>query len=266
MRRPGFSVFLSPIAFRPKPSMRLYLIALQFLTIIPLPFRTHCREEDLGRSMAFFPLAGLTIGALLAGADYLLDPLFPPEVVDLLLIVLLSAVTGAIHLDGLADVCDGIAARGGRERFLAVMKDSSIGAVGAVGLMLGLFLKFEALTCIPQEFRREALLCFPMLARFSQVQMAFGSTRARQDGLGAAFVGGAGGLQFFVASAFTGAVMYLLLGIPGIVICLLTYVFTWFLKAWFHRRLGGVTGDVIGCASELNEMLCLLALLAIANM
>ncbi len=82
--------------------MRLYIIALQFLTIIPLPFRVRCEENDLGRSMAFFPLVGLTLGALLVGSDYLLALCLPPRIVDLLLIVILSVVTGALHLDGLA--------------------------------------------------------------------------------------------------------------------------------------------------------------------
>lgn len=242
--------------------MRLYIIALQFLTIIPLPFRVRCETSDLGRSMAFFPLVGLTIGAMLAGADYLLDPWFPPEVVDILLIVLLSAVTGALHLDGLADVCDGLAARGDRARFLAVMKDSSIGAVGAVGLILGLFLKYQALSFISPEFRREALFCFPMVARYAQVQLTVGSRRARQDGLGSVFVDGATARQFIIAYAVTLTFLFLLLGVPGVVIGIVSYVFTWLLKGWFHRRLGGITGDVIGCVSELNEIVCLLAILA----
>ncbi|MCM2359559.1 MAG: adenosylcobinamide-GDP ribazoletransferase, partial [Geobacteraceae bacterium] len=125
--------------------MRLYFIALQFLTIIPLPFQVRCDERDLGRSMALFPLVGLTLGGLLVGTDFLLARFLPRQVADLLLLTLLTVVTGALHLDGLADVCDGLAARGGRERFLAVMKDSRIGAVGVVGLTLGLFLKFQAL-------------------------------------------------------------------------------------------------------------------------
>lgn len=243
--------------------MRLYFVALQFLTIIPLPFAVRCEERDLGRSMAFFPLIGLTIGGLLVGTDFFLGRILPRQVADLLLLTLLTALTGALHLDGLADVCDGLAARGGRERFLAVMKDSHIGAVGVVGLALGLLLKYQALILIPAEIKREALLLFPMLARFSQVLMTVGSRRARQDGLGALFVGGAGALQFGVAGLTTLAFAVLLLGVRGIYCCLAGCLFSWGMNAWSHRRLGGVTGDVIGCVSELNEILCLLVLLAL---
>jgi adenosylcobinamide-GDP ribazoletransferase len=243
--------------------MRLYFIALQFLTIIPLPFSVRCEERDLGRSMALFPLVGLTLGGLLVGVNFILSRFLPREVTDLLLLILLTVVTGALHLDGLADVCDGLAARGGRERFLAVMKDSRVGAVGVVGLVLGLLLKYQALNHLVPEIEREALLLFPTLARFSQVQMAVGSKRARSDGLGALFVGGTGVLQFGVAGLITLVIAGLLLGGRGLFCCLAVYLFTWGLKGWFHRRLGGVTGDVIGCASELNEILCLLVLLAL---
>jgi len=243
--------------------MRLYFVALQFLTIIPLPFQVRCEERDLGRSMAVFPLVGLTLGGLLVGVDFILSLLFPWQLTALLLIVLLTLVTGALHLDGLSDVCDGLAARGGRERFLAVMKDSHVGAVGAVGLILGLLLKYQALLLIPPEIRREALLLFPMLARFSQVQITVGSVKARNDGLGSLFVGGVGMLQFTVAALTTVAFAVLLLGVNGLYCCLAGYLFTWGMKAWFHQRLGGVTGDIIGCVSELGEMLALLMLVAL---
>ena len=242
--------------------MRLYFIALQFLTIIPLPCSVRCEERDLGRSMALFPLVGLTLGGLLAGADFIIARVLPWQVASLLLIVLMTAVTGALHLDGLADVCDGLAARGGRDRFLAVMKDSRIGAVGVVGLVLGLLLKYTALLHIPPEIRRETLLIFPTVARFGQVQMTVGSKRARGDGLGSLFVGGAGARQLVVAALITLVAAVLLLGMKGVSCFLGASLLTWGMRGWFHKRLGGVTGDVIGCASELNEIVCLLAIVA----
>jgi adenosylcobinamide-GDP ribazoletransferase len=243
--------------------MRLFLIALQFLTIIPVPFPLRCEERDLGRSMAFFPLVGLFLGALLVGTDFILTPRLPRPVTDLLLITLLSAMTGALHLDGLADVCDGLAARGNRERFLAVMKDSRIGAVGVVGLVLALLLKYEALLHIPLDFKREALIFSPLVARFSQVQMTVGAKKARGDGLGSAFIGTAGMWQFVSAGVITLAGAWLLLGLRGIYCCLALYLCTWGLKWWFHRKLGGITGDIIGCVSELNEILALLVMLVL---
>jgi adenosylcobinamide-GDP ribazoletransferase len=212
--------------------------------------------------MVFFPLVGLFLGALLVGVDFILTPWLHRPVTDLLLITLLSAVTGALHLDGLADVCDGLAARGCRERFLTVMKDSRVGAVGVVGLILALLLKYQALLQIPLEYKREVLLFFPFVARFSQVQMTVGAKKARADGLGSAFIGTAGIWQFVVAGAITLAGAWILLGLWGIYCCLALYLFTWGLKWWFHWKYGGITGDIIGCVSELNEILSLLVMQA----
>jgi adenosylcobinamide-GDP ribazoletransferase len=245
--------------------MRLFIVAFQFLTIVPLPFAVRCEEEDLGRSMTFFPAVGLAIGALLAGADFLMAPFLPRGVSDLILVVLNSVVTGALHLDGLSDVCDGLAARGSRERFLNVMKDSRVGAVGAVALVLALGLKYQALLALPPQFKRETLLFFPLAARFAQVQMTVGSKRARNDGLGSAFIGGVGMTQLVLSAVVTLAAGYLLLGLNGVACTTFLFLVTWGIKCWSHQRLGGITGDVIGCASEINEISCLLVLLVLFN-
>ncbi len=241
------------------------MIAIQFLTIIPLPFSVKCEEKDLGRSMSFFPLAGLTLGAVLVGIDYNLSRFLPREVGDLLLVAVLAVITGVLHLDGVADVCDGLAARGGKDRFLAVMKDSWTGAAGAVGLVLVLLLKYESLLHIPPGMKRDALFCFPMLARFAQVQMAVGASKARNDGLGSLFILGAGWRQILFAVVTTIAFSFVLLGMAGLWLFIAVYLFTWILKTWFHKKLGGISGDIIGFANELNEILCLLILIAMSG-
>jgi len=245
--------------------LRLFFIAIQFLTIIPLPFSVRCGEKDLGRSLAYFPLAGLALGALLVGLNYLLSLVLPRGIVDLLLVAALAVVTGVLHLDGLADVCDGLAARGGRERFLKVMKDSHIGAAGAIGLALVLLLKYEALLAIPDNVKQQALFCFPMLARFAQVSMIVGARQARSDGLGAVMISGAGWPQLILATMTTLAAALLLAGVTGLWIFVAACLLTWALKAWFQRRIGGITGDIIGFASELNELLTLLMIVALTG-
>ncbi len=242
--------------------MRLLLIAFQFLTIIPLPITLRCEKDDLGRSTAFFPLVGLALGGLLAGVNWLISPWVPRPLCDALLITVVTLVTGALHLDGLADVCDGLAARGSRERFLAIMKDSQVGAIGAVGLVLGLLLKWQALVAVPAELKWQAVVVFPLLARFGQVLTLTGARHARQDGLGAAFIQGGGGAALCVACATAVSAGYGLLGIRGVTalaaVCLLTLAG----RIFFQRKLGGLTGDTIGCISELNEILVLVIIAA----
>jgi adenosylcobinamide-GDP ribazoletransferase len=240
--------------------MRLYLIALQFLTIIPLPFDTRCRKEDLGRSTACFPLVGLTVGGLLAGLNWLIEPWLNRSLTAALLITALAAVTGALHLDGLADVCDGLAARGGRERFLAVLKDSNVGAVGAVGLVLGLVLKWQALLAVPDGITWQALLLFPTLGRSAQVLAMAGARHARQDGLGALIIQGMAARHLLVALLITVAACLLLLPVKGMIALAAVFAVTLVIKGYFQNRLGGLTGDIIGCINELAEIVALIVL------
>jgi len=246
--------------------MRLYIIAMQFLTIIPLPFNLEWRKDDLGRSLALFPLAGLTIGALLAGLNWLIAPFLARPLTDALLITALAAMTGALHMDGLADVCDGIAARGSRERFLEVMKDSNVGAIGAVGLVLGVLLKWQALVAIPAESKWQALLFFPTLARYCQVQTIVNARSARQDGLGSAIIAGAGIGRLTIAGIVTSAIAWFLFGVKGITVLASAMLAAWLIRAWFNRKLGGITGDVIGCINELVEIMALVLISALPDL
>jgi adenosylcobinamide-GDP ribazoletransferase len=237
--------------------MRSFLIAFQFLTIVPLPFSAHCEKEDLGRSTAFFPLVGLAIGGVLVAANVILSAWLARPLCDALLVTLLTLITGALHLDGLADVCDGLAARGSRERFLAIMKDSQVGAIGAVGLVLGLLLKWQALVAVPLEYKWQALVLFPALARFGQVLTLTGACHARNDGLGAAFVLGSGKVPLFLALVSIVIASYFLLDLRGVIALGAVGILTVAGRTFFQRKLGGLTGDTIGCISELNEILVL---------
>lgn len=246
--------------------MRLFFTAFQFLTIVPLPFRLNFKEGDMGRSMAWFPVVGLALGALLAALDFLLGFVFPVEVVSLLLVAALALVTGALHLDGLADVFDGFGARGDRERFLAVMKDSGSGAIGVTALVLGLLLKYQGLLHLPANVRSGSIILFPAVARFTQVLMAVGARKARNDGLGAEFMASAGQFQLLAAGTLTTAASFLLLGKAGIVCLVAVILFATMSRSYFHGRLGGLTGDIIGGTSELAEVLALLTLIAYSKL
>ncbi len=243
--------------------MRLYLIAMQFLTIIPLPFDTRCRREDLGRSLAFFPLAGATIGALVAVADRLISPLMPVSLKDAILIAIISIITGALHLDGLADVSDAIASRAGRERFLEIMKDPRVGAAGASAIALDLLLKWQALVAIPEKSKCESLLVFLTLSRFGQVITVVAAEKAANEGLGASFISGAGKRELLVAGSITIAVCYAAFASKGILLFAAVAAMTLALKEWLRKKSGGITGDIIGCISEINETAVLILIAAL---
>lgn len=246
--------------------MRRFLIALQFLTILPVPSPRQYHPDDLGRATAWFPLAGLCIGGLLYLADLLLAPLFPRHLTDALLIALLALITGALHLDGVADLFDGLAARGDRGRFLSVMKDSRVGAVGVVGLVLVLLLKYAALLAVPIYLKRSALLLAPLLARMTQVVIMTGAQSARTDGLSAAFLNGMGVHQLSLVLACSIPLVWLLGHWAGLMALTLCILWGWMVRRHFTRRLGGITGDIIGFGSEIAELLVLLVITAITTL
>ncbi len=231
--------------------VRLFLIALQFLTIIPLPCTVPCDDDDLGRSAAFFPLVGLVIGGMLCLLDVFLSLWLVRPLTDALLVTGLVVVTGALHLDGLADVCDGIAARGDRDRFLAVMKDSRVGAVGVVGIVLGLLLTWQALVAVPADIKWQALLIVPVCSRLSQVVIMCAAPHARQGGLGALFISGMGYWQLAGALVLAAGIVISVSPVRGVVVLAATILTALAVRRWFIHRLGGITGDIIGFGSEL---------------
>lgn len=246
--------------------MKLLITAFRFLTIIPLPFSSHGTAADLGRSTPFFPLVGLIIGAILLLADMLMSPFLPRHLTDALIVTLLAIITGALHHDGLADVCDGLAARGDRERFLEVMKDSRVGAVGVVGIALGFLLKYAALISLPVFMKRPVLLLFPAIARFVQVLVMAGAKGARSNGLGATFLSGMSKSSFSIAAAIIIPITWFLCKWAGLGALFSASVWGLMVRWYFTRRIGGITGDIVGFASETAEIAVLIKITAITSL
>lgn len=243
-----------------------FLAALHFLTIIRAAKDIDITEGKLGRSMACFPLVGLLLGLILAAVRYIFGYILPPSIVDILVIAALVVITGALHLDGFADTADGLAGGRDRERSLAIMRDSRIGSFAVAGLVLILILKIFALREVPLEIKNRALLLMPVLGRWSTVQLAFGFTYARScPGTGLAFTRFAGKREYVIATLITAAVSLGLFRLYGVIILLVIALFTLLFGLFFQRRLGGVTGDIMGAACEINEVVTLLAIGGISS-
>ncbi|MBL7208901.1 MAG: adenosylcobinamide-GDP ribazoletransferase, partial [Dehalococcoidia bacterium] len=154
---------------------------LQFLTIFPTPLRHEVDIKACGRSITYFPLVGLLLGAILLGLHYGLALILPASVVNALLITALAILTGAHHLDGLIDTCDGVIAGKSKEERLAMMSDSRVGAFGIAGAILLLLLKYVSLSSAPIL---PALLLMPTLSRWAMVSVIFSFPYARTSGMG----------------------------------------------------------------------------------
>ena len=237
------------------------LVAARYLTIVPLPGGPHAPLDVLGRSAAWFPIVGIGLGLLLVLVDRLSGWLFSPLLAALLTVTAWKLVTGGVHLDGFADCLDGLVGRDTEHR-LAIMRDSRIGAFGAVGLILFLMLEIVALAELARPARGSALFAAPVIARATPAVLAALFAPARADGQGAAFHAGvrpwaiAAGLATAVAAAIFA------LGGLGVAAVAGALVAAVALAAFLAGRLGGVTGDVHGAAVELSELVVLLTVSA----
>lgn len=235
--------------------MRLFLGALQFMTIVPV----QCRTVEPWRAAALFPLIGALLGAAGAGLLLVLEPHFSVPVRSLLVIAFWIAVTGAFHEDGLADVADGCRAERPREQILAIMKDSRVGTFGAAALIVTIALRWQGLASLTIE-PLPALVAVMTLSRSAIVLLARVSSPG-SEGMGAAFAGKittavalTALAQGVAAALWCGPrVALAMIGVTGFVVLLA--------RVYFHRRIGGVTGDCLGATSQITET-ALLVLLA----
>ncbi len=238
--------------------IRPFLLALQFLTRLPVVINGVVADEEVGRSLLYYPLVGLVIGVLLALLAWGLATV-PPMVGAALLLVAWVLLTGGLHLDGLADSADAWAGGlGDRNKTLAIMKDPYCGPVGVVTLVLVLLLKFAALVTLIPQGEWSALVIAAVMGR-SVVPLLFLTTPyVRSQGLGA-----------LLASHLPHRMVAVMLAITGVMIVVSTGVMTlWMVgtalalfvlvRGMMVRRINGITGDTTGALVEITEAVVLL--------
>jgi adenosylcobinamide-GDP ribazoletransferase len=235
------------------------ILAIRFLTIVPVPGADAPGPSALGRAAWWFPVVGLALGGGLLGAGRLIDSTLPPLVGAALLVTLWKVATGAIHLDGLADSLDGLAGRDAEGR-LAIMRDSRIGVFGAAGLVLFLVLSVAAVAGLAGPARGRLLVLAPAIGRVAPLLAGTWLAPATPGrGLGAAFAAGLSRWAGPVHAAAASALAAWLLGPWGVAIALASCVAAMLAARLVAGRLGGLTGDVLGAVVELAELGVLLA-------
>lgn len=235
------------------------LLAIGFLTAIPVQTgATHA--DTLGRAARWFPFIGFCLGGVVAGAYWGLLQFFPPLLAAALTVALWAALTGGLHLDGLADCCDGLLAATTPERRLDILRDPRLGAFGSIGLTLFLLAKVSAVSSLPLSSFLPAFVSAATFARWLIV-LAARQPLARPDGLAAQFAAGLTRETVLLAALLPAAL--LLAGVLGSWQLLLAaasaHLIALGLVALARARLGGVTGDVFGLIAEAAELAGLLA-------
>ena len=229
--------------------MKGLIAAIQFITILPSGKPTPFAPDKM---IPFFPIVGLLLGILVAVLDFMALQLWTPSVVAVLDVVLLVVMTGAFHLDGLGDAADGLLGQRSREKALAIMKDSRIGTMGLEAIISALAVKWGGIVSL-DEHRSLLLILVPAYARGG---MIFG-IRYLEYGR----PGGGTGLDFFKEklgnAAFAGMLLPLLLSSllgwkavwlnAGFIVMIALILF------YYKRRLGCITGDMLGAITEITE-------------
>ena len=231
-------------------------IALQFLSCLPVSLPGMPAPREVGRSLLCYPLVGLLFGLLLWLASHLLEGT-PAPLHAALLLTLWVLLSGALHLDGLADSADAwLGGFGDRERTLLIMKDPRSGPIAVVTLVLVLLLKFCALWVLVEQGIGAQLLLAPLIGRAAMLGLFLSTPYVRQGGLGQAL---AEHLPRHAAGwVLLGCVLFCLV-LGGWVVVLALAVFAW-LRQLMCRRLGGTTGDTAGAMLELLELAVVLGL------
>lgn len=242
--------------------IKAFLLALQFLTSIPVRISGEITARLMARSMACFSVVGLMLGGVLALVNVGLHALFPPLVGAALLLAVWVALTGALHLDGFLDCCDGLLVAKSPEKRLEILRDTRVGAFAVAGAICLLLVKFAALLELSPDRRTAALLVIPALTRAAMVYAARAYPYARQaPGLGQLFRDGLTWREVLVAAAVAVAAAGLALGVIGLALALCVWLMTVAISWWVQRRIPGLTGDVYGAINEVTEVGALLCLL-----
>ncbi len=236
--------------------MNSFLIAVQFLTILPVTFSLTLSDHQLGRSAFFYPVIGLLIGCVLALSAQLLSN-SPILIQATLILILWVIITGGLHLDGLADCADAwVGGFQSKQRSLDIMKDPTSGPIAVTVLFLILLLKWTMITTVLETQSFAVLLLIPMLGRVAILFLMLSTHYIRADGLAEKIVANLPTVAIKAISIGAVLVSIYYLGVFPFISMLMMLMLIRFQAI---KRLGGVTGDVYGAAVELVEASVLLS-------
>lgn len=248
--------------------VRLFFIALQFFTRLPIPAWVGFEAAWLQHASRYFPLVGVVVAAIAAGVYYAAALVLPAPVAAVLSTAASIYITGAFHEDGFADTCDGLGGGMTKERALEIMKDSRVGAYGAIGIVCMLATKLSALAMLPPRVAVAALFVAHPLSRLAATALIWKLDYVRGDSKAKPLAQQMTSAEFAIATltcalpaAYMVAANAMTPAAMLAALCAATTAALW-LARLFVRRLGGYTGDCLGAVQQLAEALVYVAVLA----
>lgn len=244
--------------------LRAIWSAAMFFTRLPLPSLPGLTADDLRRSSTYFPLVGWLIGGVAAGVWWSALKVFSPTVASGLSLAATVILTGAMHEDGLADVCDGFGGGSTKEKILVIMQDSRVGAFGLVGLVLTLGLKWQTVAALPLALAPVILLAGHAASRSASISLMATLDYAREGQSKARALTSRLGAARLATTILLGLCPLALLPsrlwwavLPVLAIRIVS-------ASWFRHRIGGYTGDCLGATQQVSELAFLLTVEALA--
>ena len=243
--------------------MKYFVAALQFLTRIRLVKEADWSAQRFGKSVVFFPVVGMIIGMVLLLVNHVFGYYLSARMIAMLLVITGFAITGGLHADGLMDTADGLLSGRSRERMLEIMKDSRGGSAGVLVFVLLVAAKWAVLEDIPANLLPFALFTAPVLSRLVLVMAVTLFPYARPEGLGKLFSEHTGTRDFVYATALSFVLLLpLMIYHLRVGACFgISLLFGMLFCRYAASKLGGLTGDVYGAATELTEVVALMVFL-----
>lgn len=239
--------------------MKCLILMLQFFTRIPINTEIDIKEDSFGKGIVYFPIVGLVIGSLNAMAYFGFSVLFS-GLLPLVMVTLVNLlVTGALHLDGLADTCDGVFSARSKDRMLEIMKDSAIGTNGAIAIFFDLALRIALMSYIGESKIMVVILVTPVISRTAlSVLIYLSSKSGKGKGLGSLFIGKLTLKNTVIAILLGAVISTFLIGCSALIILGVNIIFIFSYRKYILSKLEVMTGDTLGAGNELCEILILL--------
>lgn len=235
-----------------------FLLMIQFLTRIPVNKSLPCERENFRKASVFIPVIGLIVGTIQWVAFKLFVKILPISTTVVIVLLVGVIVTGALHIDGLGDMCDGFFAFKGNDKIIEIMKDSRIGSYACIVIILDLLFKFTLLSYIAPRFSL-AIVATPIISRFSIIFIAFIGKPAKSTGSGNLFIGNIGISELIISGIITIAILVLIMTPKYILILIFSaLIMTFFFNLFCKKKIGGLTGDLLGANNEVIEILVLM--------
>ncbi|QQE79687.1 adenosylcobinamide-GDP ribazoletransferase [Alicyclobacillus sp. SO9] len=250
------SKWMSFLITLPLQTGKRILLAVQFLTIIPVPHFRNVSEKDIRETAPFFPLVGALLGLILWGIQDTLRLSFPNIISTTLSLMVYTFLTGALHLDGLMDTFDALGSRKSTDKALEIMKDSRVGAMGAISAIVVYLGKAAVLYSLPGN-AWGVVIVVPVLSRFGMVvAMAIAPSARGKDGLAGMFAQKISYQSLAYSIAITGLLSIGLNSVfLGLGLMLGLIVLSILITVYLSHRFGGMTGDTYGALNEILEWL-----------